>query len=194
MLHFFHVDLLEESADIDALDQLHDDLLEALIISLSLLILLDHSSVAGSELLRFSLQAFLLRLELRESELLLDDVLLISNAASVHLLGIFFNELKSLLSSDLQVKHVLALDLFITQLLKHRVGLVPLVLKLVLELHLHLSLSLEILGLLVGLSDTAALDLVLELVVLLVNAPLLRQRLFDLVVAHELLVVEVLDA
>jgi len=62
------------------------------------------------------------------------------------------------------------------------------------ELHLHLSLSFKVLGLLVRLGDAASLDLILQLMVLFINAPLLGQRILDLIVAHQFLVIEVLDA
>ena len=62
------------------------------------------------------------------------------------------------------------------------------------QLHLHLSLGLEVLGLLVCLGDTAPLNLVLQLEVLLIHTPLLGKRLLNLIVAHELLVFKVLDA
>lgn len=161
--HLLHVDLLEQCAHIDALDQLHDDLLQPLVVGFHLLILLDHSSVARSELLALLLEPLLLRLELREAELLLDDIIFIGEAASAHLPGILLSQLKSLLSCDLEVEHVLTLDLLIAQLLEHHISRVPLILKLMVQLHLHLSLGLKVFSFLVGFSYATTLNLVLKL-------------------------------
>ena len=103
---------------------------------------------------------------------MLDDVFLIGGATGVHLLGIFLLQFEGLLSRDLQVKHVLALDLLIAELLQHDIGMISLILQIMVQLHNHLSLGLEVLRLLVSFSYATTLNLVFKLMILLVSAPL----------------------
>ena len=126
--------------------------------------------------------------------MLADNVFLVGDAARFHLLGIFFSKLHCLLCSDLKVKHVFALFLFFFELLEYDLSLISLSLELVMQLHCHLSLSLKVLSFLISICDTTSLDFVLELKVFFVRAPLLREDLLDLGVAHHLLIFEILDA
>ena len=130
---------------------------------------------------------------MRQFQLLSDDVLLVGDATALHLFSIRFLFLQIVLNVNFQIKHHLVLLLLNLELLEHDLGLIALILQTVLELHCHLSFSLEMLGLLISLSDTSALDLVLELKVLLVNSAFLGESLLDLNLAHLLLVLQVLD-
>ena len=123
---------------------------------------------------------------------MLDDVFSVDSAAGLHLLGVLFLDLEVLLHVDLQVEHLLALLLLDLELLKHDLGMVTLVLERMGQLHRHLSFRLEVLGFRISLGDAAALDLVLELEILLINTALLSQRLLDLSLGHLLLVLQVL--
>ena len=192
--HLLHVDLLEKSADIDALNDLDDLLVELLVLRLELLVLFDELGVVCREDLLLASESLLLRFELGELLLLLDNVLLIANAFAVHLLRILLFDLLLLLHVNLLVQHLLALLLLDFELLEHNFSVISLILKSMLKLHCHLSLSLEMLGLLIGLSDASTLDLVLQLEVLLVHSALLSQRLFDLSLRHLLLILQILDA
>lgn len=125
--------------------------------------------------------------------MLANDVLLVGCAARFHLLSILLGDFHGLLSRDFQVQHVLALFLFFTELFEQDLSLISLGLELVHQLHLHLSLSLEMLGFLISISDTTALNLVLKLQVVLIHGPLLCEDLLDLGIAHHLLVLEVLN-
>ena len=98
-----------------------------------------------------------------------------------------------MLSSDFQVEHFLALFLFFAELFKHDFSLVSLSLQLVHQFHLHLSLSLKVFGFLISIGDTAPLNFVLKLQVMLIHGALLRQNIINLVIAHLFLVFEVLD-
>ena len=62
LAHLFHVDLLEECADVDTLDKLHDRGLQALVIRLVLLVLLNCGDILSLKLLIFSREPFLLTL------------------------------------------------------------------------------------------------------------------------------------
>ena len=191
--HLLHVDLLQECADVDALDELVNLGLHLLVVGLGLIVLLDDLSVVAGENLLLLCQSLLLLLELRELELLLNDLILVGDLSCSLLLGIFLGDLHVLLSGDLQVEHLLALLLFFLELFKHDGGVLLLGLDRVLKLHLSFTLSLLELLLLVLLSDTAASDLILKLKVLLVDLTLLSEDLLDLGVGHLLLVVEILD-
>jgi len=166
---------------------------QPLIISFNFLILFDDSSIAYSKLFFLSSEAQLLFLKLWKAQLLLDDILLVGDTALMHRIRILLRQLKCLLCSNLQVKHVLTLDFFVSELFKHYFSLVSLVLQLVMKLHFHLSLGLEIFGFLVSLSDASALNLVLKLEILFVNSPFFRQSLLDLRIAHLFLIIEILD-
>ena len=192
--HLFHVDLLEQCAHVDALDQLQDDLLQLFVLGSQLHVVLLRGFVALDKLCILFLEALLLSLELAQSELLLDNLFLVGNAASLHLLGIFVGGLGLVLGVNLLVKHDLALFLLLGELFQHDFGVVALGLQLVLQFHCHLSLGLLELVLLVGVSDTATLDFVLKLQVFLVDTALLGEDVEDVGVAHLLLVFEVLNA
>ena len=60
MAHLLHIDLLEQRTYIDALDELHDDLLQPLVINLNLIVLLNNTSVVDRELLALLLQPLFL--------------------------------------------------------------------------------------------------------------------------------------
>ena len=60
MAHLLHIDLLEQRTYVDALDELHDDLLQPLVINLYLLVLLNNTSVVNRELLAFLLHPLFL--------------------------------------------------------------------------------------------------------------------------------------
>ena len=62
--HLLHIDLLEERADVDALDQQMDLLLQLLVISLILLVLLDRLCVVSRQDLFLTLESLPLALEL----------------------------------------------------------------------------------------------------------------------------------
>ena len=132
MAHLLHVDLLEQRAHIDTLDQLQDHLLELLVSVLVLDILLLSKLVALSENLVLLLQTLLLGLELRQSQLLLDDLLLVGDATCLHLLGILECGLGGVLGINLLVEHDLTLLLLLGQLFEHDLGMIALSLQLVL--------------------------------------------------------------
>ena len=119
MAHLLHVDLLKQCADVDALDEQMDLLLELFVVSLILLVLLDGLRVVPGQDLLFALQSLLLALELREAQLLPDDVLPISRSFSFHLACMVSNVIESLLSRDLEIEHVLALLLLLFELFQH---------------------------------------------------------------------------
>ena len=60
MAHLLHIDLLEQRTYIDALDELHDDLLQPLVINLNLIVLLNNTSVVDRELLALLLHPLFL--------------------------------------------------------------------------------------------------------------------------------------
>ena len=60
MLHLLHIDLLEQCADIDALNQLHDTLVQLLVVNLVLIVLLNHLGVLCSQHLLLARQPLLL--------------------------------------------------------------------------------------------------------------------------------------
>ena len=119
MAHLLHVDLLKQCADVDALNEQMNLLLELLVVSLILLVLLDGLRVVPSQDLLFALETLLLALELREAQLLPDDVLPISRSFSFHLACMVSNVIESLLSRDLEIEHVLALLLLLLKLFQH---------------------------------------------------------------------------
>ena len=123
-----------------------------------------------------------------------DDVLLIDGAAALHLSGILLSDFKCLLSCDLQIEHVFGLLLFFLQLLKEDFGVIALRLQLVLQFHRLLSLGLKELSFLVSISDTTALNLVLELHVFFIYASLLSQGVLNALVAHSHLIFKIADA
>jgi len=193
VLHLLHIDLLEQCADIDALNQLHDTLVQLLVVNLVLIVLLNHLGVLCSQHLLLARQPLLLWFELRKTQLLLDDIILVRILTAPHLFLILFRLVEFMLDINLQVKHLLALLFFDLKLLEDDLGLILLVSQTMLQFHRQLSLSFEMLGLLVSLSDTSSLNLVLKLKVLFVNTALLSQSLFDLDLTHLLLVLQVFN-
>lgn len=161
MSHLLHVDLLQQSADVDTLDQQHNLLLQLLVVLFVLLVFLDDGGVLLRDDLLLLAESFLLRLKLGKTQLLLDDILLVSKLLRCHLFRVLLSQLHSLLGRDFQIKHSLALFLFFLELFEHDLGMLTLCLQRVVQLHCHFSFSLEVLGLLVSISDATALNLVL---------------------------------
>ena len=62
LAHLLHVDFLEQRADVDTLDKLDDLCLQALVIGLILLVLLNCGSILSLEFFIFSREPFLLTL------------------------------------------------------------------------------------------------------------------------------------
>ena len=116
MLHLLHVDLLQQRADVDALDQTEDLFLQLLVLLLVLLVLLDGDCVLALQDLFLLLQCLLLRAQLRQFELLADDVLFVGCPFGFHLFSLDVQVVQGLLCIDLQIEHVLALFLFFGEL------------------------------------------------------------------------------
>jgi len=161
--HLLHIDLLEQRADVDTLDEHVNLLLQLLVIRLILLVLLDGLRVVPRQHFLLTLQPLPLTLELGKSQLLANDVLSVRRPLCLHLLGTVLDVVQFLLSRDLQIQHVLTLLLFFFELFQHDFRLVCGRLDRMLQPHLHLFLGFGEFGSLIGFSDATSLNLILQL-------------------------------
>ena len=131
--------------------------------------------------------------QLRELDLVPDQVVAVLVAGMSHSVGIFAQDLHLLLGSDLGVQHVLGLALFLLQLLEKPVRVFLLEGDGVVESVGLLAFSLKLKQLLVSLRYTLALETVLHLEVLFFDFALLSEEVPDLGVGHLHLTLKVLQ-
>ena len=99
--HLLDIYLFEKCTGVDALNELHDGLLQSGVFCLHLLVLFDNFNILLGKYLALGRQALLLLSQLRELLLLGDDQISVRKTPGVHLLVVFLGELKVLLGRNL---------------------------------------------------------------------------------------------
>ena len=123
-----------------------------------------------------------------------DDLFAVARGKSAPISQIFIQLIQILLLFDLLIQHVLCLCLFFLQSLHHICGGFLGELQRILNFLNLFSLSIELASLLLSLCHAPALNLRINVGVLLVNFALLSKNVSDLVDCHLLQAIEILDA
>ena len=99
--HLLDIYLFKKCTGVDALNELHNGLLQSGIFCLRLLVLFDNFNIILGKYFALGRQALLLLSQLREILLTGDDIISVFVTPRVHLLVVFLGELKILLGRNL---------------------------------------------------------------------------------------------
>ena len=188
LTHLLNVDLFEEGRDLDALDDQLDLIVLLHVRNVQRCVILYQLNVLLFDVIELLGDLFVGGLEERRAESQLDQILSILEpliSLFVRLLRLIFH---LLLSRDLIIKFLFGLLLLLLQKSAELVLVLLVELFSVDELELQPTLSIQKLRLGIAVSLTAALQLELNLFVLLIQLPLVFQESLDLHVGQVLLV------